>query len=379
MIIYITMFLLTILLIWLAENKVKSKKWKIALLILAVMPMLIVSSIRYNVGTDYSKRYVGNYNMLAQGNDVKDLEIGFKMIDYICLLFTKEPYMLFVITSLIILSIIFEVIYNKSVNTILSVTIFFLGGYFFGTLNLIRQYIAIAFILLGYQFFMSENKKKAYIGFIICTILAFFMHSSSIICLIILFLDKKNLVSIKYVLPISIVIFALNEKIMFLLTPIIENTRFHIYLTGGMSHGDLFILPILENFLLYIWMYVVYYYNTKNNIPIDKEGITLLNIQGIAFLLSVFGIVHMQSMRMAIYFWIFHILSVPYFLKIMPYTNILTLLNNKMHKCIKEKTLKIMAYISIILCFSITFIYTNILNNDNEVLPYQTIFSKNIK
>ena len=379
MIIYIISFLLTILLIWLAENIAKSKKIKIILMIAAVIPMFLVSAIRYNVGTDYNKRYVANYVDLAQEKPVDDLEIGFKFIDYICLLFTKEPYILFIITSLIILAIIFEVIYKKSVNPILSVTIFFLGGYFFGTLNLIRQYVAVAFILLGYQFFMSENKKKAYIGFIICAILAFLMHSTSIICFIILFLNKKNLVSIKWILPLSILILILNEKIMLLLTPIIKNTRFYVYLTGNMSQGELSILQIGENLLVYFWMYAVYYWNKKSNKKLDKEGIILLNIQGISFLLTVAGIIHIQFNRIAIYFVIFQILSIPYFLKIMPFENIAKIINSKMKKNIKEKTIKTITYILIILCFCAMFGYTNILNNDNEVLPYQTIFSKYLK
>ena len=160
MYIYIITFLLTIALIWLAENKAKSPKVKTTLLVLAIIPMFLVSAFRYNVGTDYDKRYAYDYYQLAKGHDVDNLEIGFKTIDYICLLFTKEPYLLFAVTSLIILALIFEVVYKKSTNKILSIAIFFLGGYFFASLNIVRQYVAFALVLLGYQFLMDENKKK---------------------------------------------------------------------------------------------------------------------------------------------------------------------------------------------------------------------------
>ena len=95
MYIYIITFLLTIALIRLAENKAKSPKVKTTLLVLAIVPMFLVSAFRYNVGTDYDKRYAYDYYQLAKGHDVDNLEIGFKTIDYICLLFTKEPYLLF--------------------------------------------------------------------------------------------------------------------------------------------------------------------------------------------------------------------------------------------------------------------------------------------
>lgn len=375
MYIYIITFLITILLVWLAENKAKSRKNKIILLILAVVPMFFISAIRYNVGTDYEKRYVADYYTLLEGKNVGNLEIGFKAIDYLCLFFTKEPYLLFVITSLIILAIIFEVIYKKSSNRILSIIVFFLGGYFFATLNIIRQYISVAFILLGYQFLMSENKKKAYIGFVICAILAFFMHSSSIICFIIILLTKKNIMDARWVIPLSILILILNKNIMVILTPIIKNTRFNVYLTGKFTTGELSILQIVENLIIYLAMYFSYYFEKKQGKELDKQGITLLNIQGLALLLTVSGVIHTLFIRMAIYFVAFQIISIPYFFSILQFNTITDKINKKLKKNLKTKTVEIIIYFGIVLGFSAMFIYTNILNNDNEVLPYKTIFS----
>lgn len=375
MYIYIITFLITILLVWLAENKAKSRKNKIILLILAVVPMFFISAIRYNVGTDYEKRYVADYYTLLEGKNVGNLEIGFKAIDYLCLFFTKEPYLIFVITSLIILAIIFEVIYKKSSNRILSIIIFFLGGYFFATLNIIRQYISVAFILLGYQFLMNENKKKAYIGFVICAILAFFMHSSSIICFIIILLTKKNIMDARWVIPLSILILILNKNIMVILTPIIKNTRFNVYLTGKFTTGELSILQIVENLIIYLAMYFSYYFEKKQGKELDKQGITLLNIQGLALLLTVSGVIHTLFIRMAIYFVAFQIISIPYFFNILQFNTITDKINKKFKKNLKTKTVEIIIYSCIVLGFSAMFIYTNILNNDNEVLPYKTIFS----
>lgn len=374
--IYIISFFLTILFIWLAKTKVKSKKTKITLLIIAVLPMLLVSALRYNVGTDYGKRYVANYDMIREGIEVEDLEIGFKIIDYICLIFTDDSYLLFIVTSLIILSIFFEVMYKKSSNTILSIIIFFLGGYFFGTLNLIRQYMAVAFILLGYQFLMNENRKKAYILFTICAILAFLMHSSSIICFAIIFLTRKNLINIKWVLPISILILILNKNIMAIISPIIENTRFNIYLTGKFAQGDLSIITIARNLIIYVWMSIIYYYQMKNNDKIEREEITLLNIQGLTLLFTVSGVIHTQFMRIMIYFSAFQILSIPYFFNITKYEKIAQKIKQKINKDITAKAIKTITYICIVIGFTSIFTYTNILNNDNEVLPYKTIFEK---
>lgn len=375
MYIYIITFLLTIALIWLAENKAKSPKVKTTLLVLAIVPMFLVSAFRYNVGTDYDKRYAYDYYQLAKGHDVDNLEIGFKTIDYICLLFTKEPYLLFAVTSLIILALIFEVVYKKSTNKILSIAIFFLGGYFFASLNIVRQYVAFALVLLGYQFLMDENKKKAYIGFVICAILAFLMHSSSIICFIILIMTKKEIMNAKWVIPLSVLILILNKNIMVILTPIIKNTRFNVYLTGKYTAGELSFLQIAENLIMYLGMYFTCYFKKKQGIEIDKQGITLLNIQGMALLLTVSGVIHALFIRMAAYFVVFQIISIPYFLSIVQFNKITDIINEKFKKNLKEKTLKVVVYSCIVLGFSTMFVYTNVLNNDNEVLPYKTIFS----
>lgn len=379
MIVYLIGFILTIILLYISEYKVKSKNTKFILRIIAVLPLLVISAIRYNVGTDYNKRYVQDYMNLSRGIDVTNLEIGFKTIDYICLLFTKEPFLLFIVTSTIILSIIFEVIHKKSSNNIFSILIFFFGGYFFGTLNLVRQYMSAALIMLGYQFFTSDNKKKAYIGFIICAILAFLMHSSSIVCFAILFLNRKNLVSVKWVIPVSILVLILNQNIMKILTPIIKNTRFNVYLIGKFAGGELSLLTIIENFVVYIFMYLIYYYNERNGKTMDRECITYLNIQGMALLCTVAGVIHMQFLRIAIYFSIFQILSMPYYLENVPYDRIVDLIENKFKKKISVKNVKTIIYCFIVISFIAIFIYTNVLNNDNGVVPYQTIFSKGFK
>lgn len=375
MLIYILALMITILLIWILEKKVKSQKVKLLLMILAVVPLFMISAIRYDVGTDYLKRYTNDYISLAHGGAVDNLEIGFKLIVYICLIFTKEPYLLFVVTSFIILSLFFQTIYKKSTNVIFSILIFFLGGYFFASLNLVRQYMAIAFILLGYQFLMSDNKRKAYIGFLACAIIAFSIHSASIVSFVILLLSKKVLVNAKWVLPCSILILFLNEKLMACLSPIIEQTRFNVYLTGNMAKGETSILSIVKNLVIYVWMYGIYVINAKQKIKLEKEGVLFLNIQGIALLMIIAGTIHMQFLRIAIYFEVFQILSVPYYLTIMPFKDITSKINQKINKDLKEKTIKIVAYVTILLCFIGMFSYTNILNNDNEVLPYKTIFS----
>jgi len=379
MLVYIAGFLATIILLWLAQNKAKTKKTRILLMIIAVLPLLIISMLRYDVGTDYLKRYTHDYFEIAKGKDISNLEIGFKLIDYICLFFTNEPYLLFIITSLIIISIFFEVIYKESPNNLLSITIFFLAGYFFGSLNLIRQYISMGLILIAYQFLLQENKIKAYIGFTISIIFAFYMHSISIVGFVLIFLKKKVLVSAKWILPISIILLIVNENLMYIFSSIIEKTRFDVYLTGRLSKGEVSILNLFENLIVYIIFYITYYTKKKRGKELEQKATIFLNIQGIALIITALGACHMQFLRIALYFTVFQIISIPYYLEIIPFDEIEGKIKSKFKKEITKKTIKQIITGSVVIAFLGVFIYTNILNNDNEVVPYKTIFSQRLE
>lgn len=371
MLIYIVGFLITIIFTALLENKVKNKKIKILFYILAVLPFFLISAFRYDVGTDYIKRYTNDYLDMAQGKNIGNLEIGFKVINYICLNFTKEPYLLFVVTSIIILLLFFIVIFKEANNKVLSIAIFFLGGYFFASLNLVRQFIAIGFLFVGYTFLIKENKKIKYLGFIICEILAILMHSSSIVGCIFLLLNKNKAINFKFILVISIILLFFNESIMNIFRVIIEKTRFNVYLSGNMAKGQVSLLTILENLFVYIWMYRIYYNLNRKN----YKSSLLLNIQAVALITTTAGVCHMQFLRIALYFSVFQILSIPYFVYRLPLKKIKSKIKKIFKKDISKKRIVIVTNILVIISFISIFSYTNVLNNDNEVIPYKTIFT----
>ena len=119
-----------------------------------------------------------------------------------------------------------------------------------------------------------------------------------------------------------------------------------------------------------------YIYYAQKDIKNDKEKILFLNIQGLSLLFTIAGVIHYQFMRISVYLGAFQILSIPYYLKIMKVENITTRINNKLKKNFKVSTIKIIVYVCFVFAFTGLFTYTNILNNDNEVLPYKTVFSE---
>lgn len=201
MIIYLTSFAIMLIITYIADKRIKNKALKVFLYVLGTIPLILVSSLRVDVGFDYNKRYVHDYNAIKDGNLKDSLEIGFKLIIKFCLIFTDNPRILFVITSCLILGLIFASIYINSENKVLSIFLFFAGGFFFGSLNLVRQYLAMSLILFGSGFLLKEKKRYILI-YLIFLGLAILIHTSSIVGIILVLFRKRKILNWKFVIPV---------------------------------------------------------------------------------------------------------------------------------------------------------------------------------
>ena len=372
MIVYICMLLISILFLYLASKTSKKGK-KIICYVMAILLFFVVSAIRYDVGTDYLNRYDGDYRKIGNGIDVYNLEIGFKLLIKFCNLITPKSYILFAITSAIIVGFIMYRIIKNSNDPILGVLVFFLAGFYFESLNILRQYVAMSIIVFAYPFLLEKKKIPL---FVLCTIIAGLLHSSAFVMLVLLFLNNKMLASWKWVIPVSIIILILNKNLLKFVAIFLTNTRFSIYLTERFAKGDFSVLYVFENLIIYICMYYVYT-KLKNK---NKQDTLFLNIQALALLTIAMGSCHMLFLRSASYFSIFQVISVPYYITQFPVDEFINDLKKLKIDLTKYKG-KIVQYVKIaLICFMfVCFFRTNILNNTNEPLPYKTIFNKNVQ
>lgn len=380
MIIYISMLLISIIFI-LLSNKFNKKWQKVICYILAALPFFLVSAFRYDLGTDYGKRYMHSYELLGKGQDKNlNLEPGYIILAKLCLLISTEYYTIFIVTSAIIVGCIMLTIFTKSKNPLLSVIIFLLGGFFFDSLNIMRQYLAMSIIILGYRFLLG--KKRYWILYVMCVLLAASLHSTAIIMLLLLLFPKKMLSSYLWVLPTAVIVLILNENLFNIVAFFIQNTRFAQYLTGQFAQGEVSFLFIGENLAFYLFMYYIYRKNKKLN-NISSEDILYLNIQACALLAMCAGTCHMLLIRIALYFSVFQVISVPYYISKMPEKEIVEDIKKLTFKKIDlrkyEKHLQKSMTVIIVLCFMFAFTRTNILVNTNAVVPYKTIFNKELR
>ncbi len=359
MIVYVIMFLLSIMLMHIA-TKAKKQKTKVLFYILSFLPFLLVSGFRYGLGTDYFGRYVYDYSRIYEGIEVKNLEIGFTLLMKGTMFFSEKPFLMFFITAFIISGCIFFAIAKESKDKVLSICVYFLLGFFFDSLNIMRQFLAISIIFIGFLFLIKRKK----VFFVLCVLMASLFHSTALIMLVLAFLDYKMLFPCKLFLPCLSVVLALNTKMIDIFEFLLRNTRFNVYFSGKLFKGEISYLFILENLMFYLLM--IHCYN-KGYVR-DKKAVLFINIQSLALLCMCLGSCHMLFIRVALYFSTIQILSVPYFLSKYQKTYAITIGN----KTIRINVLKVL----IICCMLVAIYRTNFQTNVNEVLPYRTIYTK---
>lgn len=365
MIIYISMLAISILFAFLSK-KSETKKEKVIFATLTTLPFIIVSAFRYNIGTDYLYRYLPNYLIFTHGKFIDSLEQLFVVLIKICVFFNKDYVALFVVTSIIINGLVMWTIFKYSKNPIMSIIIFFIGSFYFQSLNLVRQYIAMVILFAGYHLLLHNKSKYLYI---IIVGIATLFHSMSAVFLIVLFLDKKE-IKAKYFLILIALILVLGgylgniANFIVTKTPLNEITNIAKYIKYFKMGGDLSLSAIIVETAVYIYIYMMFQKLKEKNV-VEKEAIFFVNMQTMTLLCTIMNVHFNLFFRIALLFSIFQIISIPYFW-----------LKNKDENLKIFKIEKSVMTFTVLLLFVITsrMIFSNVIKGADGVLPYVTIF-----
>lgn len=353
MYIYIIMLVISLIFTYFYMNCKDNKKIKTIFAILSALPFVFISAIRYDVGTDYLYRYVPDFLTIKNGGHVANLELGFTFLDKICLVFSKDYSLLFFLTSIIIIAPVFYIIYKKSKNPMLSIFLFFTGGFFFLSMNMIRQFIAVMFAFISYNFLLSKQYLKWFFFLIIGSL----FHTSIIVFSIVILLCKKFVINFKFLFIATIFVLITNSLLRELIINVFSVTRFSVYIDTVYSKIDVKEFMILINVIIYLVMYYICFKNNSRS-KLGNEDIFFMNMQGMAVIISLMGSIFSILSRLIVFFSIFECISIPYILS-----------------KYKEKN-KVILVIIIVLLFSFNIFYTNVINNDNGVTPYKTIYER---
>lgn len=369
MIVYIIMITSALILAFI-EEKTENKKLKWLFVILTAIPFIIVSSIRYDVGTDYLFRYVPNYNTFVSGDDVDSLEILFRVLIKLCTFVTSDHVILFIISSILIIMFFLIGIKNCSKSFFMSILIFFIGSFFFQSMNIMRQYIAMAILFISYRYLFEKNKM---IFWAIFLIIATLFHTMSAIFIVAILLDKK-IIDYKFLIISLFFIIILGKPVINVilnLTSVFNITNIAKYQHYLEQKGDLPISSIVVEFVIYIYLLFIYYKCKKNHMPIEKETVFLLNVQTLSIIFTVMNIYIDLFFRIQLLFSMFQIISIPYFYFVG---------KEYYKKYLKIGKLNINLNIILVSCvliiMSSRMIYSNIIKGADEILPYKTIFER---
>lgn len=342
--IYSTFFVLNILLAKLYETSVNSKKLSNVLIVVIWIFFVTFVSIRYDVGNDYAN-YVGHFWYIKNLNGF--ITPDYIIFEYLTKLFSFTEYgyigvfsLYFIFTFSLILLIL------KRYNIVLwGLFVFITFGYFFDTLDRIRQLAALAVFLYS----IEDIMKNKFLSFFTKILIASLFHFSAFILVPFYFIAK---------VPIS---------------RVTATIWFFTLLIG-------YFLGVWVNLIEYIYSYVPYY-NTIYQDSLHSEKIDAL-ATGLGFLGKVFfvffnilfspinskykmllmigltfyiiGLGNLNIERVADYFLAVTIISFPYLVKYF--------------KKIENKLLLLFPMILFLIIFFIKSL-------SQEYFQYQTIFS----
>lgn len=172
---------------------------RILAFILLFLITLIVGLRSINVGTDTVSyfnsfnfiRYenVGSFRNLMSNNffGSERLEPGFVYLNKFLNGITSNPQILLLFESVLLYGSIYLNISRLSLNPSLSVFLVLTSGIFITSMNLLRQYMALALCFLGYYFWTKAEKKRT-LFVIILAVICF--HRTAILFLFLFLTDK---------------------------------------------------------------------------------------------------------------------------------------------------------------------------------------------
>lgn len=326
MTVYVLCFLVSVFLLYYAESqKFLGRASRISVIIAILIPCMIAGLRHETIGTDvtgYTKELflvaqeTGSFfEYLSSGYSlyswdytaVKDIEFGFVVLCYLSSkVLNSMQFLLFFIQALTVIPIYKGLrVFGKTQPVWLGMTVYYLL-FFNQTLNLMRQWIAMAFLFYAFQFLLSNSYRRY---FSIVVIASLFHLSAAIgvaIFAIYQLVAKENMHNKSLKVLLLIIIGVVVILGLPLVARVMEylGLRYADYISGNlelMPNQFLYRIPILL-ILMLRWRYL-----RKNNC---LTGLFLVVI-AYDLLASQLTSIFSQSGRIALYFGEYYMLIYP--------------------------------------------------------------------
>lgn len=357
---YLTVFSLSLFLMYISDKKSDIIPMNY-LIILSFSIPIIVTGLRYNVGTDFFS-YVEIFDYVAQMRltEISNyyLEIGASLIIYLSSKLNLGYSGMFLSFAIITYSLVYLSIRKKD-NKLLIYYLFFML-LFAPSLNIMRNVVSVLCFVLVIEFF----EEKKYTGLFLFFTIGFLFHKTILITLVYLAIYiffKSNINSRKKYL-LSSIFFAIAILTSFFTNKILIPmfTFFNIdsvYLSIESTKNYSFLLYILPPLLP-----VMFFFRKINTFDkFEKEKLFFYLFSYLTSIpIQVIGVSIYSFDRFAIYPMSLQLFLIPYLISL-----------SKKYKYNHKKIT--LYYISWYLLY---FIVMFIIKNGNGIVPYQTVFNK---
>lgn len=315
--IFCLIFIIVLGVIFNSKNT-KSNKNKKIFLILSFFILTFIAAFRsYNVGVDtkqYYHAFIKTIYLDFSNLNLLRYEFGFSLLCKILSNINNNPQILIIVSSIFINFAVAKFIYKNSTNVYISTIMYIVFNFFFAYMNIMRQAIAIAILLIGYE----KLKEKKYIKYSLYIFIATLFHGSSVLALLLIPIskmkyNKRNLL----IVFISVFLCFIFGKNIFLLIARLSPRLFEY--VGGSFDAENYFGALIESsiyFVTFIFgLYCLSANKLKNEYLKFKDNINLnTKIVAMALIISV------MVMRVSIFnrflplFSIYLIIWIPDFL-----------------------------------------------------------------
>lgn len=353
--VYVTTIILSVFFAYTFSHSVfrgrEIPKWIVV--IITALPAILVTGLRYQVGSDYwmyRYAFLNPDNVNVRHNFEILNRLFFKAVAY----FGGSYYVAVFIVSVIFFVLAYVEIFHDSSMPWLSTFMLFGMLFFFMYMNAERQMVAISILMFSLRFL----EKKKYLSFIVCLAIATCIHRSSLLFIFVLFLFHVD-INFKVIFGLTPVIFILSAFSGRIINAIAGLLRYEYYVQAtGLTISFRFIVGILCQ--LIITVLACYVYGLSDSDENQAKFRLFFNMQVLTLWTYAFSgfISGNEIARIRYMFSMPGIIFVPMVLKRIP-----------------ERILKLL-FGAAVVAYGILNIYFLIyINNEQQTLPYQTIFS----
>ena len=313
MIIYLIIFIISLLFTYIAQEMFKRQK-KIGGIFFSIFAILFPAGLAglraTTIGTDVNIYGENYFNLaciaesFAQYQELCSTDFLYAVLNYVVSRFTNNINWFFFIMQLVILIPIYVSAYQhrkeKSMVFFMFVTFFL---FFNRSLNELRQCIAVAFIVLGIKY--AEDRKLLKFTIIITIATLFHISALMAIPIYVIFGTKnfkhKRLFEVFLILGTSLIIINLVTVLQLGINMGILPAKYSYYLGNYLrTTSDINILDLIMRIFFTILGYIVYKTSYKKNKKVESYLLMML----MDFILAQSGMFVMYIDRMALYYGI---------------------------------------------------------------------------